>query len=288
MRVLYLLLVFALWAPGQVVSQVNPDKKKELLKRRPPQKELATATVSDSIVPAYMILPDSLNKEYQQKFGNFQEILQINFKRNRSGKLPFCSDPNLFKKEWLNSRYRFANTPAELDRFERLLSQLNIYYLQPTLSQREQYQVLSITRDLLRMKNREIVVVDRSRKKVMSPVPIILKASTGIVVEFIPAKGKNNTRIEGTQVYAVKPSHFFDCETCGDCLAPDARCDLNTLKGDAVMGVIKIEPGHRIPPGSYYLFVTENDFEVERVIYYETREVTLEDAGKVIWLRVGG
>ncbi len=175
----------------------------------------------------------------------------------------------------------------ELDHFESLLCQLNLAYLQPAMNEREGYQVLAITRELLRMKNKVITIVDKSRKKVIPKSMVPVMASPGMTVDFIPVKGKANTRMEGVQVYVVKPSHFFNCETCGDCLAPNSRCDLNMLKGESSFGVKKMEPGVTIDPGSYYIFVTENDFEVEWVIYYEARTLELADAGKVIWLRVG-
>ena len=299
MRLLYFLFALTLLVPIPAFAQVKKTKTAppKTVKQRPetvkqrPAKELIKTLDADTIIPAHKVLSEDLSKEYQKKFEHYREILNINFYRNRSGKLQFCSSPDLINNEWLKSKYRFANTTAELDQFESLLGQLNLVYLLPRINEQQQYQILHLTRETLRMRNKVITVVDKNRKKTSTAFkpPITVYHSTlKIEVEFIPVFQNTNTRIAGAQVYAIKPAHFFNCETCLDCFFPDNHCDLNTLIADSPFDVIKMEPGLKINPGSYYIFVTENDFEVERVIYYESRTLEMKDAGSVILLKAKG
>lgn len=292
MRLLYFLFVLTLLAPAPAFAQVKkprttPDKTIKPAKKRPEIERLKTLD-TDTIIPAHRVLSEELSKEYQKKLEHYREILNINFTRNRSGKLQFCSSPYLIDNEWLNSKYRFANTTAELDQFESLLSQLNLVYLLPHITEQQQYQILHLTREVLRMKNNVITVVDKNKKKSSpAPKPKVqpYKSSLKIEVEFIPVSQNTNTRIAGAQVYAIEPGHFFDCETCIDCFFPENQCDLNTLIADRTFDVFKMEPGLKLNPGSYYIFVTEKDFDVERVIYYESRELEVKDNKSVVLLK---
>ncbi len=282
MRTRLITLLLIVLAPVFALAQIKQAKPKKAAER--PTKESIRIEKAKAV---QLGIPTDLNKEYQQKFKNLRDILQINFKRNRSGKLQYCSKPDLIPNEWLDGQYHFINQMAELDRFETLLCELNIGYLQQEIDQARQFEILSKTREILRMKDKVIKIADRKGQVVVPRPPLqTISSSLSVDVQFIPVRGKTGIRIDGARVYAINPFHFFNCETCADCLAPDSGCDINTLKGENNYDVTQMAPGTVLDPGSYYIFVTLMDYDVERVIYFENREIGMEDNGKVVRLGV--
>lgn len=206
---------------------------------------------------------------------------------DQSGELQYFINHNYEENQldcWRKQVYQFMNPGAAILQYLTILNEFSALLQKSVLTDNDRRQLLQKQQSIQSFETYGLLAVDSSgrRPQRCTTETFNYAAPDTFSISIVPQRTSSNAGIEGAKVYLLTREHLLKCG-CGDCLIQDYNaCDVAEL--DARETAFR----NRFWPGSFHIVITQKKNGLEKIIFYQRKKFTENDAGKTIFLKIPG